>query len=182
MGLVGRPAIVVDPFWLKNATSTHRRIPLTRLAKALGIHRNTLSRQIQARHLRAPFSSIPDHHLDVLLRGYKTLKPNAGLRYIQGFLNQNGIRVQKARIRASLQRIDGLGQILRNHAAIDRRRYIVPHSNYLWHIDGHHKLNRWGIVIHGGADGNDRVVSDYLNDSPMPRSLTCTFYDVCYRL
>ncbi|KAF8835009.1 hypothetical protein BDN67DRAFT_913766, partial [Paxillus ammoniavirescens] len=31
--------------------------------------------------------------------------------------------------------------------------YSVPRSNYLWHIDGHHKLIWWGIVIHGMIDG-----------------------------
>ncbi|TFK84419.1 hypothetical protein K466DRAFT_553601 [Polyporus arcularius HHB13444] len=48
---------------------------------------------------------------------------------------------------------------MRNHKTIDRRVYSVPYPNYLWHIDGHHKLIRWGIVIHGGADGYDRMVS-----------------------
>ncbi|KAJ7584222.1 hypothetical protein C8J56DRAFT_735916, partial [Mycena floridula] len=61
--------------------------------------------------------------------------------------------VQKKRVRASLQRVDGLGQVLRNHEAIDRQRYSVPHSNYLWHLDGHHKLIKWGFVIHGIIDG-----------------------------
>ena len=29
--------------------------------------------------------------------------------------------------------------------------------NSLWHVDGHHKLVRWRIVIHGGIDGFSRV-------------------------
>ncbi|TDL30237.1 hypothetical protein BD410DRAFT_702123, partial [Rickenella mellea] len=57
--------------------------------------------------------------------------------------------VQKWRVRMSLRRVDGLGRILRNHCRTDRRKYHVPRSNYLWHGDGHHKLIRWGIVIHG---------------------------------
>ena len=36
---------------------------------------------------------------------------------------------------------------------ITRRRYYVPGSNSLWHIDGHHSLVRWRFVIHGGIDG-----------------------------
>ena len=31
--------------------------------------------------------------------------------------------------------------------------------NSLWHVDGHHKLVRWHIVIHGGIDGFSRVVT-----------------------
>ncbi|KAI1782305.1 hypothetical protein LXA43DRAFT_850710, partial [Ganoderma leucocontextum] len=125
------------------------------LAKALGVHRNTLYKQMQQLGIHREYSDIPDSTLDELLKAYKKLKPNSGIRYITGFLRSGGIRVQRQRVRDSLQRIDRLGQILRNHAAIDRRVYTVPHSNYLWHIDGHHKLIRWGLVIHGGADGSD---------------------------
>ncbi|KAF8800927.1 hypothetical protein BYT27DRAFT_7042469, partial [Phlegmacium glaucopus] len=39
---------------------------------------------------------------------------------------------------------------------LERRSYQVPRPNALWHIDGHHKLIAWGIVIHGVADGYSR--------------------------
>ena len=29
--------------------------------------------------------------------------------------------------------------------------------NALWHIDGHHKLIRWNMVVHGGIDGYSRI-------------------------
>ena len=75
-----------------------------------------------------------------------------------GFLQRFSVHVQRWRIRNALRRMDGLGQTLRNHAAIDRRKYSVPRPNYLWHTDGHHKLIRWGIVIHGFVDGFCRTV------------------------
>lgn len=59
----------------------------------------------------------------------------------------------------SLYRMDRLGQTLRNQDVIKRRKYKVPRPNYLWHMDGHHKLIRWGIVIHGIIDGCCRTVS-----------------------
>ncbi|KAJ7233667.1 hypothetical protein C8J57DRAFT_1090354, partial [Mycena rebaudengoi] len=65
---------------------------------------------------------------------------------------------QRRRVRASMKRINNLVSVLRNHEAIDRQKYSVPHSNYLWHLDGHHKLIRWGIVIHGIVDGYCRTV------------------------
>ncbi|KAF5309236.1 hypothetical protein D9619_012711 [Psilocybe cf. subviscida] len=40
-----------------------------------------------------------------------------------------------------------------------RQKYRVPRPNALWHIDGHHKLIHWGIVIHGIADGYSRTVT-----------------------
>ena len=30
--------------------------------------------------------------------------------------------------------------------------------NSLWHIDGHHSLETWGFVIHGGMDGFSRLI------------------------
>ena len=48
-----------------------------------------------------------------------------------------------------MQHMDGLSQTLCNHKAIDRHTYKVPQSNYLWHVDGYHKMIYWGIVIHG---------------------------------
>lgn len=41
---------------------------------------------------------------------------------------------------------------------IFRRVYNVPGPNHLWHMDGHHKLIRYGLVTHGCIDGNSRVV------------------------
>ncbi len=35
-----------------------------------------------------------------------------------------------------------------------------PRPNSVWHIDGHHKLIRWGIVVHGMVDGFCRTVSN----------------------
>jgi len=56
-------------------------------------------------------------------------------------------------------RVDRLGMALRRREKIERRRYSVPRPNHLWHIDGHHKLIQWGIVIHGVIDGYCRTVS-----------------------
>ncbi|KAL4066834.1 hypothetical protein J3A83DRAFT_4039430, partial [Scleroderma citrinum] len=53
----------------------------------------------------------------------------------------------------SVHRIDCLGQALRDRCVKTRQKYHVKWPNALWHIDGHHKLIRWGIVIHGFIDG-----------------------------
>ena len=41
---------------------------------------------------------------------------------------------------------------------ITRRTYSVPGPNSLWHIDGHHSLINWGLVIHGHIDGFSRLI------------------------
>ena len=43
-------------------------------------------------------------------------------------------------------------------SVIRRRSYNVPGPNYVWHIDGNHKLICWRIIIHGGIDGYSGVI------------------------
>ncbi|KAJ6447560.1 hypothetical protein C8R45DRAFT_767216, partial [Mycena sanguinolenta] len=53
----------------------------------------------------------------------------------------------------SLRRADNLGLMLRRRNVIKRRVYHVLRPNALWHLDGHHKMIRWAIVVHGFVDG-----------------------------
>jgi hypothetical protein len=136
-----------------------RRITFTKLADLIGIHRHTLRWYLKEYGVYERFCTISDDDLDILMKTFKAHKPNSGLRYAIGFLRRHGLRVQRRRVRMAMRRVDGLGQVLRNHDAIDRQKYNVPHSNYLWHLDGHHKLIRWGFVIHGIVDGYCHSVS-----------------------
>ncbi|KAG2157731.1 uncharacterized protein EDB93DRAFT_1078407, partial [Suillus bovinus] len=34
-----------------------------------------------------------------------------------------------------------------------QHKYHIRWPNALWHLDGHHKVIQWGIVIHGFIDG-----------------------------
>ena len=72
----------------------------------------------------------------------------------------HSLRIQRQRVVDSINRVDKLGQGLRQSVGKKRQRrnYTVPRPNALWHIDGHHKLIAWGIVIHGVADGYTRKV------------------------
>ncbi|KIO16538.1 hypothetical protein M407DRAFT_51805, partial [Tulasnella calospora MUT 4182] len=82
----------------------------------------------------------------------------SGLRYAMGFIRRKNIRIQRQRIADSLKRIGGLSATLRKRNVIKRRAYKVSRPNALWHCDGHHKLIRWGIVLHGFIDGYSRLV------------------------
>lgn len=128
------------------------------------MHRNTVRKRLKDMGLyaRVRFSDISDNTLERMIRTYKRSKPRTGLRFITGYLKANGIRVQKERVRLLVRQIDGLGQLLRNHRTIDRREYRVPRPHALWHMDGHHKLIRWGIVIHGIIDGYSRMVCSFI--------------------
>ena len=47
----------------------------------------------------------------------------------------------------------------------------MPGPNYLWHIDGNHKMIKYGLVVHGGIDGFSRLVT-YLKCSNNNRADT----------
>lgn len=148
--------------YLRNALGAGRNIPGTRLAKALGVHRNTLSKYSNLYDIKRPqFSSVSDVELDKVVKDYKSRHPSTGIRYVRGYLLCHKIRVQKQRVVDSIGRVDGLNKVLRKHATIKRREYFSARPNTLWHVDGHHKLILWGIVIHGIADGFDRSVCLY---------------------
>ncbi|KAF9035454.1 hypothetical protein BJ165DRAFT_1304071, partial [Panaeolus papilionaceus] len=65
------------------------------------------------------------------------------------------LRVQCSRIRAAVHNVDAVAASLRKQATAKKPRgqYHVSRPHALWHIDGHHKLIKWGIVIHGVIDG-----------------------------
>ena len=102
------------------------------------------------------FDKISDDDLDNLVREYHQENPVGGRSYIIGHLRAaHSLHIQRQRVIDSINRIDWLGQGMRQRVGKkkEQRQYQVPWPNALWHIDGHHKLIAWGIVIHGIADG-----------------------------
>lgn len=75
------------------------------------------------------------------------------------------VRVQRQRVRESLQRVDPSGVRVRCKNVLRRRQYSVPSPNALRHVDGYHKLIRWRLVVHGGIDGYSRLIT-FLKVSP----------------
>ncbi|KZT31532.1 hypothetical protein SISSUDRAFT_974445, partial [Sistotremastrum suecicum HHB10207 ss-3] len=61
-------------------------------------------------------------------------------------------------VKESLKRVDGVGVQLRRTGTVQRKCYESEGPNLVWHMDGHHKLILWGIVIHGMIDGYCRTV------------------------
>jgi hypothetical protein len=131
----------------------------------LGINRNTLQARKKEFGINSGFDIISDDDLDDLVRNYHQENPAAGRSYIIGHLRAvHSLRIQRQRVIDSINRIDQLGQGMRPHVGKKRRprNYTVPRPNALWHIDGHHKLIAWGIVLHGVADGYSRKVCIYI--------------------
>ena len=69
------------------------------------------------------YFELTDGQLDNIVGEVLPSSPSAGLRLVQGSLNQQGLVVQRARILSSLRRVDPVTSSLRNARQIIRRRY-----------------------------------------------------------
>ena len=159
-GKHGRPRKVVSEAFLKEAFKPGQNISVSKLASSLPVHKNTLKNHMcQYKITRQPFSTVSNPLLDEIIAKYKHEHPNTGICYLCGHLFHQGIRVQRKRITASLSRVDDVAKVILHNTVIKRWEYKSARPNALWHVDGHHKLGWWGIVVHGFIDGYDRVVS-----------------------
>ncbi|KAG1902006.1 uncharacterized protein F5891DRAFT_949914, partial [Suillus fuscotomentosus] len=92
---------------------------------------------------------------------FRQMKPNSGVHYLTGHLRQLGLWIQQQRVISSIHHVDPLGTALYQCTMIQWRQYKVSRPNALWHMDGYHKLIRWGIIIHGIIDGYCCTVGYY---------------------
>lgn len=74
-------------------------------------------------------------------------------------MRSRGTYVKRRRLPQLIRRVDHAGVINRRTTTLIRRQYECPCPNYVWHIDGLHKLIRWKFVIHGGIDGFSRLIT-----------------------
>ena len=131
----------------------------TGIARLLHVSPRTIRRRIIEYGLEegVVFSGMDDNNLNAITKQFVDMNPNSGERSLVGFLRGRGLRVQRARVRKSLRRVDPSGVQERFRQVLHRRRYNVCMPNSLWHIDGCHKLIRWRFVVHGGIDGYSRI-------------------------
>ena len=101
---------------------------------------------------------MPDQQLDDIIRSIKPSHPNDGEVLLNGHLLRMGIRITRRGLREAIHRVDHQGVVSRQRSVVRRRIYSVPHPNYIWHIDGHHKFIRWRFVLHGAVDGFSRTI------------------------
>ena len=117
------------------------------------------------------FSSLSPAAIDDILISIKRQHPSSGEVMIRGHLLSKNIHIQRDKIRQSLRRIDMDGISARSRKTIQRRKYSVPCPNYLWHVDGTHKLVQWKLVVHLGIDGYSRLIV-YAKCSPNNKAST----------
>ncbi|XP_070573502.1 uncharacterized protein [Ptychodera flava] len=141
----------------------------------LGLSERTVRRRLSSYNISISetFSALTDDELDEHVRDILQNFPNCGYRRMLGFLRNRNLRIQQARVRDALYRIDAHGVLMRalEIRRLPRRAYNVRSPLALWHIDGNHKLIRWRFVIHGGIDGYSRKIT-YLKCSVDNRAET----------
>jgi hypothetical protein len=130
-----------------------------KIAQILCISDCTLRRKRQEFAARTEnFSDISEADLCDMVESIRCLTPNIGQSRLLGALRCRGYRIQRWRVRNCLRKLDPVGTALRGHVAIYRRKYNVPYPNFLWHLDGNHKLINWRMVVHACIDGFSRMI------------------------
>ena len=132
-----------------------------KVAAMLGVSRWTIWRRVREYGLQdmTGFIPISDDELDSILQQYiANHGTTTGQVFISGYLKSQGLLVQRRRIRESMARVDPRNTVLRWGITVSRRIYRVPWPNSLWHLDGHHSLIRWKLVVHGCIDGFSRRI------------------------
>uniref|UniRef100_A0A7M5XKU5 Integrase catalytic domain-containing protein n=2 Tax=Clytia hemisphaerica TaxID=252671 RepID=A0A7M5XKU5_9CNID len=160
-GRVGRPKIMISReqlLFLLTYDFTYADI-----ARIFCVNAQTIRRRMREFNIDEDFkryTDISDENLDSIVREITLSFPSTGIRNMKGFLASMDIRVTWERVRSSMWRTDPEGILNRSihRRLIHRRVYSVPGALALWHIDGNHKLIRWGLVIHGGIDGYSRKI------------------------
>lgn len=113
------------------------------IARTLSISKRTIRTVIG--RLRN-YSDITDQELDGVVRTLQRENRFTGETFLRARLRARGICVTRQRVRDSIHRVEADGGAYRRRRRLHRRVYSVPHYNFLWHVDGWQKLNRYATV------------------------------------
>ena len=81
-----------------------------------------------------------------------------GYRAMWHRLKSKGIQVPRDIVRRALLIINPGAVQQRAIRRLQRRSYVNPGPDFVWHVDGYDKLKPYGFAIHGGIDGFSRKV------------------------
>ena len=103
----------------------------------LGLSERTVRRRRQEFDMAignsVTYSEIDDDELDIFVRHILHYSPESGERMLMGALKGFGVKVQRAQLRNSVERVDPVSREMRRRTAIHRRVYNVRTPNALWY-------------------------------------------------
>lgn len=155
----GRPRAAVTATQVKEMFELG--FTVSQMAARLGVTRPTIYKILADADIDHSnrFSSLTNSELDEIISDIKAAHPNAGEVNIMGHLRARKLCVQRNKVRASIHRVDPQGPSSRSSRTFRARIYETPCPNYVWHIDGNHKLVKWGFVTHLAIDGYTRLIT-----------------------
>ena len=159
-GAPGRPSYFIPPELLEELRGEYG-LSWNKISGMLKVSCWTIARRVSHYGLQdlQSFSPLTNDEIDTIVKDYnRTHGATTGESYLRGHFRALGYHIQRQRSRESINRVDPRNTALRWGALVSRRTYFVPWPNSVWHIDGHHSLIRWGIVIHGCIDGKTRRI------------------------
>ena len=150
--------------------------PIVEIARLMSVSESTIYRRMRCYGLsKMEFSNISDEDLDRHVDDITREFPNCGEVLLKQLLSGRGIKVARATLRDSVNRVDRNGVQSRKKGRLHRRVYNVRAPNSLWHVDTNHKLIRWNFIIVGGIDGFSRlpVMLKCTNNNKSETVLSC---------
>ena len=143
-GSPGRPAFNIPKEILE--MFIENKFTVSAMAKMLNVSESTVKRRLQnfGLSISSKYANLRQQDLDNIVKEILEQFPKTGYKRMIGYLMAKGHRVQEKKVREAMRRVDPEGVIERSISLniIHRRRYSVPSSLALWHIDGHHKIVR----------------------------------------
>eukprot|EP01036_Dinobryon_divergens_P023715 gene23715-32095_t len=93
-----------------------------------------------------PKQKIPNDQVDNLVTNYSQGQPRRGEVTIAAHVATTGFYVPRQQLRDSIHRVDPDGVEERSRKPIKRKVYYSNGPHHDWHMDGNHKLIRWGMM------------------------------------
>ena len=88
----------------------------------------------------------------------KDSSSSLGYRNMHQKLRRLGYITNKETVRLCLKNLDESQVALQQYRRLERRQYISPGPDHMWHIYGYDKLKPYGFAFHGAIDGFSRKI------------------------
>ena len=102
-----------------------------KIAEILYVSERTLRTKRHELEITDKYIGIKDNELDDFIQEILEESPNMGEKMLQGALQSRGIRIQRRRLRSSIERVDPIGKVLRRLQTLRRRKYQIEGPNAL---------------------------------------------------
>ena len=141
-GSVGRPRFELSKAQLESLLEEGFSVP--DISSILGVSVSTVRRRMNEFGLsvRQMYTNIAPQNLQQIIGEVQSSHLYWGNRMMYGYLKSIGIRVPFHTVREIQAQTDPEGSVMRRLRFLNRRQYSVPGPQWLWHVDGNHKLIR----------------------------------------